>query len=195
MGKTRATRGFILAFLLIRPADWSSVHSATELFVSSADERIHTKIESAYNLRKYGDIFELLDQEARVTDIRKKEKSLDELRTKLDALMTKDDDVDIEKSILKTDRDCFRAGELYKKLNLFASVVLSLEAKGFRTRDFIRVARGKSTKGQLSFPECEQHVADDSVNFILHSEVRRGNGKYPLPRSRTWTRKCWQDCP
>ncbi|OQV12244.1 hypothetical protein BV898_13506 [Hypsibius exemplaris] len=112
--------------------DWSSVHSATELFVSSADERIHTKIESAYNLRKYGDIFELLDQEARVTDIRKKEKSLDELRTKLDALMTKDDDVDIEKSILKTDRDCFRAGELYKKLNLFASVVLSLEAKGFR---------------------------------------------------------------
>lgn len=58
---------------------------------------------------------------------------LDDMRSILDALMTKDDeDVDIEKSILKSDPDCFRAGELYKKLNLFESVVLSLEAKGFR---------------------------------------------------------------
>ena len=113
------------------------------------------QIGSVFSLKDYGDVFALLDQESRVRSIKKKEKStwscfllqigptadvegvllvgLEEMRVTLDNLMTKDDEeVDIEKSILKTDPDCARAGELYKKLNLFESVVLSLEAKGFR---------------------------------------------------------------
>lgn len=55
------------------------------------------------------------------------------MRSQLDDMMSQDDEgVDVEKIILKNEEDCMRAGDLYKKLNLFESVVLSLEAKGFR---------------------------------------------------------------
>ncbi|OQV12245.1 putative Tetratricopeptide repeat protein 17 [Hypsibius exemplaris] len=61
-------------FVVLLPA---VANDAVELNVEEVPGKTRaTKIESAYNLRKYGDIFELLDQEARVTDIRKKEKKL-----------------------------------------------------------------------------------------------------------------------
>lgn len=58
--------------------------------------------------------------------------ALENLRDRLDHLMNKDEDVDVEQAILRSDNDCKRAGNLYKKLNLFESVVISLEVKGFK---------------------------------------------------------------
>lgn len=113
--------------------------------------------------------------------------AVDGMRTRLDDLMNRDDDgIDIEKLILKSEQDCVRAGDLYKKLNLFESVLLSLEAKGFkqvsclqkanrnllthvfdfRTEEFINTKRIKASSS-YPVPDCQQTLDSDSTTGLL----------------------------
>ncbi|GAU97867.1 hypothetical protein RvY_09093 [Ramazzottius varieornatus] len=80
--------------------------------------------------------------------------------------MNKDEDVDVEQVILRSDNDCKRAGNLYKKLNLFESVVISLEVKGFKTRNFIKAPKYKKVAPEW-FPECLDFVESDTTSEFI----------------------------
>ncbi|XP_055335504.1 tetratricopeptide repeat protein 17-like [Paramacrobiotus metropolitanus] len=147
--------------------DNQQVNPATELFLSSEDGRIHVEMDSLFAVRNPADVFAFLDQEQSITEMQELEEALGKMRSRLDELMNRDDDdVDIEKVILRNEPDCMRAGDLYKKLNLFESVVLSLEAKGFKTEEFITTSRTKISRS-AAVPDCAQSVNGDSTVGLL----------------------------